>query len=802
MPHAQTDLERRQICKLLQSVRNDDRDDIKRLIDGGVPDLINLTDPSAPDGGETALGLAASVNHDDMVQFLLDIGAHPDVADGRRRTPVMRAAEFGHVQSLEKLVNNKPAPNLELTDIDGKGALFYCIAPTKRHARCAELIVQNGADVNNCSKAGQPALVQACETAHENEQLCLTMLEKSADPNSKNKKTGRTALMAAASSGSTAVVLALLVRGAEVDELMTRRTHAVHEAAKKGHLEVLRMLSAYQATFDQIDDTSNTPIHYAAGGGHALCIRFLAQRGSNPKPKNRDGNTARLIARNAGHKDAMRECRRAERFFGRPAKNIEPWAIILYDFTCVHQAELLETFQKLENSESGKVSQDDFIETLQNAGAKVPSESEYQYIVSAHVKDRRVDYREFLTGRKYVNKQYLRSAYEGKKKKKKGGKGGRGGRGKTKVIMPICTRDEGPRAEDGGPPVVFVPKQVHVTDLSRFNRDSRPHHPIEDDSSWYLPPTQQPREHVRDLVRERDINTLCTAFDIKKQQLEEQSSPTPSPLPPLSPGRDRIDITDRFYKTPLMLACAQGDLDLVKLLVIGGANVNTRDNFKWTPLHFACHSGMKDVVGYLLDAGANLEAAAMNGATPLMRAIESSKADVVQLLLDRGAKMRVENRSGETPMDIATVYANYEVYEIIKKKWESLPPVKDKKGARKRPTAQRPKSTTHLNQHKMPVTQKPTDSLLHEVTPKTRQRRGSMIRSASVLAGSLDESANITYHPLTSWKNVATTESLINELVQRRNRYGWEVDFTDFKLPFLHNVNDKLTELKAAGEDF
>lgn len=121
MPHARTDIERRQLCKLLQSVRNDDRDDIRRLMEGGVPDLLNLTDPGAVDGGETALGLAAAANRDDMVAFLLNIGAHPDMTDGRRRTPVMRAAEFGHVQCVEKLVRNKPAPNLELTDIEGKG---------------------------------------------------------------------------------------------------------------------------------------------------------------------------------------------------------------------------------------------------------------------------------------------------------------------------------------------------------------------------------------------------------------------------------------------------------------------------------------------------------------------------------------------------------------------------------------------------------------------------------------------------------------------------------------------------------
>jgi len=56
-----------------------------------------------------------------LVEFLLELGAHPDVADGRQRTALMRAAEFGQVQSLEKLIRNNPAPNLNLTDNEGKG---------------------------------------------------------------------------------------------------------------------------------------------------------------------------------------------------------------------------------------------------------------------------------------------------------------------------------------------------------------------------------------------------------------------------------------------------------------------------------------------------------------------------------------------------------------------------------------------------------------------------------------------------------------------------------------------------------
>lgn len=123
MPFASDDLERRQVAKLLQHVREDNRDGIRHLVAGGVEGIINYTDASLTDGGDTALGLAASMNRDDLLDFLLgpEIEAHPDAIDGRRRTAVMKAAEYGHLQSVERLVQNKPAPNLTLKDCDGKG---------------------------------------------------------------------------------------------------------------------------------------------------------------------------------------------------------------------------------------------------------------------------------------------------------------------------------------------------------------------------------------------------------------------------------------------------------------------------------------------------------------------------------------------------------------------------------------------------------------------------------------------------------------------------------------------------------
>ena len=116
MPIAQTRLETLQVCKLLQCVRDKDKSQIEKMSLQGVPHLINYNDASE---GHTALSVAACANDDDMIEFLLSLGAHPDVVDFKGRSAAMRAAEYGHVDCLAKLAEK--GANMKLADREGKG---------------------------------------------------------------------------------------------------------------------------------------------------------------------------------------------------------------------------------------------------------------------------------------------------------------------------------------------------------------------------------------------------------------------------------------------------------------------------------------------------------------------------------------------------------------------------------------------------------------------------------------------------------------------------------------------------------
>jgi ankyrin repeat protein len=78
MPLAKDPVEVLQVKKLLHCVRTQDYSQIRKLCEKGVQLLINFNEPY---DGLTALILAAVQNNEKMMEFLLELGAHPNVAD-------------------------------------------------------------------------------------------------------------------------------------------------------------------------------------------------------------------------------------------------------------------------------------------------------------------------------------------------------------------------------------------------------------------------------------------------------------------------------------------------------------------------------------------------------------------------------------------------------------------------------------------------------------------------------------------------------------------------------------------------
>ncbi len=101
-------------------------------------------------------------------------------------------------------------------------------------------------------------------------------------------------------------------------------------------------------------------------------------------------------------------------------------------------------------------------------------------------------------------------------------------------------------------------------------------------------------------------------------------------------GGADVEIVDQSGKTPLMIASDRGNEDIIRYLLICGADVNKKDHSNVSALMCSCYYNV-NVVQILLDYGANIEDRDNFGCTPLMYSIFHSKLDVAKELLDKGA---------------------------------------------------------------------------------------------------------------------------------------------------------------------
>ncbi len=103
-------------------------------------------------------------------------------------------------------------------------------------------------------------------------------------------------------------------------------------------------------------------------------------------------------------------------------------------------------------------------------------------------------------------------------------------------------------------------------------------------------------------------------------------------------GGGDVNAADKNKLTLLNWAAYGGSLELVKILVAKGADVNMHANKKaWTPLHNASATGFALVATFLLDHGASVNALDADGYSALSFAAEKKHPDIVRLLLARGA---------------------------------------------------------------------------------------------------------------------------------------------------------------------
>ncbi len=117
-------------------------------------------------------------------------------------------------------------------------------------------------------------------------------------------------------------------------------------------------------------------------------------------------------------------------------------------------------------------------------------------------------------------------------------------------------------------------------------------------------------------------------------------------------------------ESALALAVQHGHIDVVRLLIAGGANVHLRESTRGDTLaHEAAAHGHLDVLQLLLENGFSLEGKDDAGATLLHAAASGSQPEIARYLISKGADVNAANFRRETPLHAVGDRAAFWLYD-------------------------------------------------------------------------------------------------------------------------------------------
>ncbi|KAL4225700.1 hypothetical protein ACF0H5_016389 [Mactra antiquata] len=176
-----------------------------------------------------------------------------------------------------------------------------------------------------------------------------------------------------------------------------------------------------------------------------------------------------------------------------------------------------------------------------------------------------------------------------------------------------------------------------------------------------------------------DVNTVFQYETACTRAIKENTGNKIAEVIILSKQFDK-DSENADGKTSLYIAAELGDLEIVKLLVSRGCDINQTCIRNETPLMASARSNNYMVVKYLCEYGADINKSSRSGETALYQACSQVNFEIVKYLLSKGADVNIKtndfhSRADHTPLMVALPsYYNVKLKE--KKKSEALKIVK------------------------------------------------------------------------------------------------------------------------------
>ena len=605
-------------------------------------------------GAAGAAGSAEAAGRAEMVGWLLDNGADPNLGDSRGRVPLFEAAFYGRVDVMGLLLDG--GADVDGTDVWGLAPLHaagphynYGSGPEWSYAATvAGYLLSRGADVNARDSWGRSPLDMYAEWSHPNAAAVLrnaggkcfvqtgplcevvdvvtaeTVCESgSLLANGLTQAQLDAGLLSEARDNDLAGVCEYLRRGADVDAHDAAshylRTALMHSAAN-GYLELAKLLHANGADLDDQGGTHHlnsnrswrwAALHYAAAAGHAEMVRWLLDAGADLEILSREDRSPLWEAAYWGRLDVVELLlsRGADANRAGIAGESAVWGVV---YAAVGAVTYRSDWEGWDNGRSHLLA--------------VPSG--YLPLVGGSwlsaISLLASDGADVNAATRFPNRSVARSpldlAIESGSEKYAALLRGLGG---------TCLVETGPLC---GVVEVATPDPVTLEAVTAETV-------CESGSLSANGLTQaQLDAGLLSEARDNDLEGVC-------EYLRRGADV------------DAHDAASHYLRTALMHSAANGYLELAKLLHANGADLdhqggthllNSNRSWRWAALHYAAAAGHVEMARWLLDAGADLEVLSREDRSPLWEAASWGRLDVVEFLLSRGADPNRAGIAGES----------------------------------------------------------------------------------------------------------------------------------------------------------
>lgn len=129
-----------------------------------------------------------------------------------------------------------------------------------------------------------------------------------------------------------------------------------------------------------------------------------------------------------------------------------------------------------------------------------------------------------------------------------------------------------------------------------------------------------------------------------------------------------VNDTNNVGVTPLIFACQEGDLEIVKLLFQNDADIHRKAQSGFTSLGQAAQKGHLDIVKFLLEKGADINIICQGKLTPLILSIYNKNFKTSEYLMSQNADLEYISPDGLSALKASIIVSNRNFVEIISDK--------------------------------------------------------------------------------------------------------------------------------------